>query len=340
MYKKIIILLIPLTFLILCIGTSIGSSDTSLIHIASIIGYKVLGIPLLKEINPNDVAIIWSLRLPRVFLAFLVGSSLSVSGAVVQSLLRNPLASPYTLGVSSGASLGVGFLIISGFSIPMLGRLTLPLIGFLCGLLTVFIIIKFAYNVDKSMSTSTIILSGMVFSLFCSAILTTVTALYSEDIKSIALWEMGSFSMKGWSYVQMGIPFFIIGIIGVMRYCTEMDILSFGEDQAKSVGVDVNTIKTRLLIFSAILTGSAVALSGIIGFVDLIIPHLVRRIIGAKHKYVIPVCIILGGCFMVITDLVARIIIIPSELPVGAITALIGAPFFAYIYFNKAHERK
>lgn len=340
MYKKIIILLISLTFLILCIGTSIGSSDTSLIHIASIIGYKVLGIPLLKEINPNDVAIIWNLRLPRVFLAFIVGSSLSVSGAVVQSLLRNPLASPYTLGVSSGASLGVGFLIISGFSIPMLGRLTLPLIGFLCGLLTVFIIIKFAYNVDKSMSTSTIILSGMVFSLFCSAILTTVTALYSEDIKSIALWEMGSFSMKGWSYVQMGVPFFIVGIIGVMRYCTEMDILSFGEDQAKSVGVDVNTIKTRLLIFSAILTGSAVALSGIIGFVDLIIPHLVRRIIGAKHKHVIPVCIILGGCFMVITDLVARIIIIPSELPVGAITALIGAPFFAYIYFNKAHERK
>lgn len=124
-----------------------------------------------------------------------------------------------------------------------------------------------------------------------------------------------------------GNSLFIIGIIGVMRYCTEMDILSFGEDQAKSVGVDVNTIKTRLLIFSAILTGSAVALSGIIGFVDLIIPHLVRRIIGAKHKYVIPVCIILGGCFMVITDLVARIIIIPSELPVGAITALIGAPF-------------
>ncbi|NOW05362.1 FecCD family ABC transporter permease [Clostridium beijerinckii] len=340
MYKKIIILLIPLTFLILCIGTSIGSSDTSLIHIASIIGYKVLRIPLLKEINPNDVAIIWNLRLPRVFLAFLVGSSLSVSGAVVQSLLRNPLASPYTLGVSSGASLGVGFLIISGFSIPILGSLTLPLTGFLCGLLTVFIIIKFAYKVDNSMSTSTIILSGMVFSLFCSAILTTVTALYSEDIKSIALWEMGSFSMKGWSYVQMGIPFFIIGIIGVMRYCTEMDILSFGEDQAKSVGVDVNTIKTRLLIFSAILTGSAVALSGIIGFVDLIIPHLVRRIIGAKHKYVIPVCVILGGCFMVITDLVARIIIIPSELPVGAITALIGAPFFSYIYFNKAHGRK
>lgn len=336
MYKKTIILLISLTFLVLCIGTSIGSSGTSVLNIISIIGYKSLGIPLSKDINTTDIAIIWNLRLPRVLLAFIVGGSLSVSGAVVQSVLRNPLASPYTLGVSSGASLGVGLLIISSFSIPILGKLTLPLVGFLCGLLTVLIIIKFASSVDKHMSTSTIILSGMVFSLFCNAILTTITALFSEDIKSIVLWQMGSFSMKGWSYVQIGLPFFILGVTGIMRYCTEMDILSFGENQAKSVGVNTTTIKKHLLICSAILTGSAVALSGTIGFVDLIIPHLVRRIIGAKHRYVIPICIILGGSFMVIADLVARTIIVPSELPVGAITALIGAPFFAYIYFKKS----
>ena len=121
MYKKTIILLIPLTFLILCIGASIGSSDTSVLNIISIVGYKAFGIPLSKNINANDIAIIWNLRLPRVLLAFIVGGSLSVSGAVVQSVLRNPLASPYTLGVSSGASLGVGLLIISSFSIPLLG---------------------------------------------------------------------------------------------------------------------------------------------------------------------------------------------------------------------------
>ncbi|WP_160688473.1 iron ABC transporter permease [Clostridium sp. C2-6-12] len=336
MYKKAIILLIPLTFLILCIGTSIGSSGTSVLNIISIIGYKAFGIPLSKNINANDIAIIWNLRLPRVLLAFIVGGSLSVSGAVVQSVLRNPLASPYTLGVSSGASLGVGLLIISSFSIPLLGKLTLPLAGFLCGLLTVLIIVKFASSVDKHMSTSTIILSGMVFSLFCNAVLTTITALYSEDIKSIVLWQMGSFSMKGWSYVQIGLPFFILGIVGIMFYCTELDILSFGENQAKSVGVNTTKVKKHLLICSAILTGCAVALSGIIGFVDLIIPHLVRKLIGAKHKYVIPVSVLLGGSFMVITDLIARTIIVPSELPVGAITALIGAPFFTYIYFKKS----
>lgn len=336
MYKKTLILLIPLTFLILCIGASIGSSDTSVLNIISIVGFKSFGIPLSKNINANDIAIIWNLRLPRVLLAFIVGGSLSVSGAVVQSVLRNPLASPYTLGVSSGASLGVGLLIISSFSLPFLGKLTLPLTGFLCGLLTVLIIVKFASNVDKHMSTSTIILSGMVFSLFCNAVLTTITALFSEDIKSIVLWQMGSFSMKGWSYVQIGLPFFILGIAGIMFYCTELDILSFGENQAKSVGVDTTKVKKHLLVCSAILTGCAVALSGIIGFVDLIIPHLVRKIIGAKHKYVIPACVLLGGSFMVITDLIARTIIVPSELPVGAITALIGAPFFTYIYFRKS----
>lgn len=334
--KVIITLLLLLSFFVLCIGTSIGTSNTSIINIVSILAYKTLGIPLAKGININDVAIIWNLRLPRVLLAFIVGSSLSVSGAVVQSILRNPLASPYTLGVSSGASLGVGLLIVSNFSLPLLGKLTMPLVGFLCGLLTVFIILKFSSQVDKNMSNSTIILTGMVFSLFCSAILTTITALYSEDIKSITLWQMGSFSMRGWSYVWIGIPFFIIGVIGVMLYCTEMDILSFGEEQAQSVGVDTSTIKKKLLFFSALLTGSAVAISGIIGFVDLIIPHLVRKIFGAKHSIVIPISIILGGCFMVIADLVSRTIIVPSELPVGAITALIGAPFFAYIYFSKS----
>jgi len=334
--NKAILLLILLTFLIICLGTSIGGANTSIKDILSIIVYKILAIPLSKGIDNNDVAIIWNLRLPRVLLAFIVGGSLSVSGAVVQSVLKNPLASPYTLGVSSGASLGIGLLIVSGFSIPFMGKLTMPIVGFLCGIVTIFAIVKFTSIVDKGMSNTTIILSGMVFSLFFNAILTTITALYSEDIKSIVLWQMGSFSMKGWSYVKIGIPFFIIGITGVIFYCKEMDILSFGEEQAKSVGVDTSRIKRNLLVFSAILTGSAVALSGTIGFVDLIVPHLVRRMFGAKHKIVIPICIIFGGCFMVITDLVARTIIVPSELPVGAITALIGAPFFAYIYFKKS----
>lgn len=320
-------------------GISIGSSNINILDTSNILLNKMLNIPLRKNINPKDISIIWIIRLPRVLLAFMVGGCLAVSGAVVQSVLKNELASPYTLGVSSGASLGAGLVIVLGISIPFLGGFTLPIVGFLFGLSTVYLVIVFSAKIDKTMSNNTIILAGMVFSLFVNALLTTMTALFSEDIKSITLWQMGSFSMKGWSYVQALIPFLIIGMIGVLKYSREMDILTFGEEQAKAVGVDTTKIKKRLFIFSTTLTGAAVSLSGTIGFVDLIAPHIVRRIFGSKHSYVIPMSFIFGGCLMVITDLISRTIISPAELPVGAITALIGAPFFAYVYFNSKKGR-
>ena len=270
-----------------------------------------------------------------MLLAFLVGGCLATSGAIVQSVLKNQLASPYTLGVSSGASLGAGLIIISGIVIPIVGSFTLPLVGFLFGLGTVYIVITFSARIDRTMSNNTIILSGMVFSLFVNALLTTLTALFSEDMKSIALWQMGSFAMKGWTYVKLIIPFAIIGVIGVMRFTREMDIITFGEEQVKAVGVETSRVKTKLFVYAAVLTGGAISLSGTIGFIDLIAPHAVRKVFGSKHKYVIPMSFIFGGCLMVISDLIARTIIVPSELPVGAVTALIGAPFFAYVYFRK-----
>ncbi|MGL4910945.1 MAG: FecCD family ABC transporter permease [Romboutsia sp.] len=332
--RNLSMLCIPMVFFIICMGISIGSSNINILDTANILLNKMLHIPLRENINPKDISIIWTIRFPRVLLAFMVGGCLSVSGAVVQSILKNELASPYTLGVSSGASLGAGLVIVLGISIPILGVLTLPLVGFLCGLATVYLVIVFSQKVDKTMSNNTIILAGMVFSLFVNALLTTITAVFSEDIKSITMWQMGSFSMKGWSYVKVLLPFLIIGMIGVLKYTKEMDILTFGEEQAKAVGVDTPKVKKNLFIFSATLTGSAVALSGTIGFVDLIAPHIVRRIFGSKHSYVIPMSFVFGGCLMVITDLISRTIISPAELPVGAITALIGAPFFGYVYFK------
>ena len=333
--KLLILLAIPFVILVLCIGTSIGSSNINIWDTISIVGNKIFNIPLRTGIKPEDVAIIWVIRLPRVLLAFGVGASLAVSGAIIQSILKNPLASPYTLGVSSGASLGVGIYIVLGISIPVVGNLAMPIIGFLCGVLTVFAVIIFSNKVDRGLSNNTVILAGMVLSLFTSAMLTTVTSICSEDLKAITMWQMGSFAMKSWSYVLAGIPFLIIGIFMAVRYTREMDILSFGEDGAKAIGVETKKVKKTLLVSVAILTGSAVALSGVIGFIDLITPHIVRKIFGASHKIVIPMCIILGGTLMVLTDLVSRTLISPSELPVGAITALIGAPFFAYLYFGK-----
>ena len=330
------ILSVPLVFLIICIGTSIGSSNISIMDIISIIVHKLFNINLLEGIEAKEVAIIWSIRLPRVLLAFCVGGALAASGAVVQSILKNPLASPYTLGVSSGASLGVGLLVVSGVTIPFIGNFSMPLVGFLCSLLTMTIVLLFASKVDKKLSNNTIILTGMVFSLFFNAVLTTLTALFTKKMESVTLWQMGSFSMRGWSYLKAGIPFFLIGIIGIMLFVKEMDVLTFGEDQAKTIGVETEKVKRYLFLFVAILTGAAVSISGTIGFVDLIAPHLVRKIFGSKHSYVIPMSVVFGGCLMVITDLISRTIIVPSELPVGAITAMIGAPFFAYLYFKKS----
>ena len=333
--KKKAIISILLGLIIIGIGTSIGSSNINLLETISILVNKVFNIPLMEGIEPKNIGIVWKLRLPRVLLAFFVGGCLATSGAVVQSILKNQLASPFTLGVSSGASLGAGLVIITGIAIPAVGSFTLPLVGFLFGLGTVYIVVAFSSKIDKTMSNNTVILSGMVFSLFVNAILTTLTALFSEDLQSISIWQMGSFSMKGWSYVKLIIPFAVLGMFGIMRYIREMDIITFGEEHAKTVGVETSKVKSKLFIYSAMLTGGAISLSGTIGFIDLIAPHFVRRIFGSKHKYVIPMSFICGGCLMVIADIIARTIVVPSELPVGAVTALIGAPFFAYVYFKK-----
>ena len=229
--KKKCIISIFILISIIYIGTSIGSSNISMLDTISIIANKTFGITLRDGVLPKDVSIIWKIRLPRVLLAFLVGGCLATSGAVVQSILKNQLASPYTLGVSSGASLGAGLVIITGITIPVIGSFTLPFVGFIFGLFTVYLVILFSSKIDKTMSNNTIILAGMVFSLFVNALLTTLTAMFSEDLKRIALWQMGSFAMKGWTYVGLIIPFCLVGMIGTLMYTKEMDILTFGEEQ-------------------------------------------------------------------------------------------------------------
>lgn len=334
--RKKILLSVVITFFIISMGASSGSSHIGIFDTISVMLNKLFNLPLNENITSPQVAIVWKIRLPRVLLAFIIGGCLAVSGAVIQSVLKNELASPYTLGVSAGASLGAGLVIVSGISIPFLQEFTLPLVGFISGLATVFLVISFAAKIDRAMSNNTIILAGMVFSLFVNALLTTLTAFFTEDLQSITLWQMGTFAMKGWSYVGLIMPFFIIGTLGVLRFTKEMDILTFGEEQAKLVGVDTKKVKTKLFMYCAILTGGSVALSGTVGFVDLIAPHIVRKIFGSNHKYVLPMSFLFGGGLMVITDLIGRTVVSPMELPVGAVTALIGAPFFGYIYFKKA----
>lgn len=320
-------------------GIGIGSVYVAPKATINIIMNKLFSTPLLEGVQESAVSIVWNLRIPRTLLAFIVGGALAVSGTVMQSVLKNPLASSYTLGVSSGASVGAGIAIITGISLPFLGMFTLPLFGLIFGLMTVFLAVSFTAKLDKNMSNNTIILVGMVFSLFINAILTLMSALWRDHIQQLIFWQMGSFSSREWSSVLILFPIVTIGVIILMRYARELDLLTFGEDQAYTVGVEVNKIKWLLLGLSAGLTGSAISFVGVIGFIDLIAPHVVRRFFGSSHKIVIPVSLLLGGAFMVLSDLIARTLISPSELPVGAVTALVGAPFFAYVYFSKGKVR-
>jgi iron complex transport system permease protein len=321
------------SLLILWAGISLGSSNIAFGETLKALLEKIFGIPL--ETEGRIISIVWNLRFPRAILAFMIGGALAASGAVFQSVLKNPLASPYILGVSSGASLGAGLVVLTGFTLPLIRGFTLPFAGFVFGIGTVFLVIWCASRLDKTMSNNTVILFGMVFSLFVNAILTTLTALYREELRNLLYWQMGSFSMRGWSYSGLLLPFLIIGSLVIFRYALEMDILSFGDDDAQSMGVDSVRVRRILLACSAALTGAAVALCGVIGFVDLIAPHLARKITGSRHCYVLPMAFLLGGSLLVVTDLVARTAVSPSELPVGAVTALIGGPFFAWLYFKK-----
>lgn len=330
-----IIIAVCVSLFVIIFGIALGSVYIPPAEIFNIILHKVRGINLPESIKPASVSIVWNLRMPRTLLAFIAGGALSVSGAVMQSVLRNPLASSYTLGVSSGASLGACIVIYYGITIPFASMLTLPLMGFVFGFGTILLSIAFASRIDGRMENNTIILTGMVFSLFINAVTTLMSALSREHMQRLIFWQMGSFSMKDWSTVFILAPVTIIGTIFITHFNRELDIMTFGEEQAQTMGVNLKRVKWILLITSAALTGSAIAFVGVIGFVDLVAPHIVRRLFGASHRYIIPMSALFGGAFMVICDLVARTVVSPSELPVGAVTALIGAPFFAYIYLGR-----
>lgn len=327
-----ILLAVAATLLILVGSIAVGSVNLSPGQVVEILTAKLSGNP--GTVDPNLSSIVWGMRFPRAVLAFLTGAALSASGTVMQSILKNPLASSYTLGVSSGASLCAALVMVTGFTIPFLGMFTLPAAGFAGGLATVFLALAFAARLDGKMENQTVILVGMVFSLFVNAILTLLTALSREHLQQMVFWQMGGFSGRDWSHVAVMFPVLLISMVVLQRFTPEMDIMSFGEEQAMSIGVDLKRVKLILIGIAALLTGTAVSLVGVIGFVDLIAPHVVRRIFGSAHRLVLPLSALFGGAFLMLAELVSRTVMAPTIIPVGAVTALVGAPFFALVFFR------
>lgn len=331
--------LLLLSVLALLAGIGVGSVSVSVGDLVSIFSNRLFGMPLPEGLNPVYPDLVMELRLPRVLLAFLVGAALAVSGAVMQSVLKNPLASSYGLGVSSGAGLGAALIMVSGLSGGALGAFLLPVTALVFGLGTVCAAIALSSRMDRSLSNNTIILTGMVLSLFMNALMSTLAAAFPSETHRIMLWQLGSFSMKEWRFVLVLLPVTVGCTLFFLRWARELDVMTFGEEQAAALGVDLKKAKWLLIGMVAVLTGAAVAFVGVIGFVDLIAPHVVRRFFGASHRRLLPMCALFGGSFMVLCDLAARTLASPSEIPIGSITALLGAPFFLYLYFAGRKRR-
>lgn len=293
-----------------------------------------------RETNPTTYHILWNIRMPRVVLAACVGASLALAGAAFQGLLKNPLADPYTLGISSGASVGAVATIFFGISLPFLGFFTLPIFSMVGAAVTIFLVMTFARLVDRTMKMETFILTGIIFSSFLGSCISLMVALTGEQLREIIGWLLGSVSNRGWSYVQMILPFIIIGTLLIWLCRRELNALVFGEEKAQYLGVHVKRSKYAVLAGGSILTGAAVAVSGTIGFVGLVVPHMVRIIVGVDHRHLLPLAFINGASLLVICDLVSRTIISPTELPIGVITSFIGAPVFAYIFFKQRSARR
>lgn len=325
--------------LALLLGVGVGSVYVPPGDILAILSGRIFGLSLPEHIPASYSVMVFNMRLPRVILAFLTGAALATGGGVMQSVLQNPLASPFGLGVSSGAGLGAALVIVLGLASAGLGAFLLPAVSLGFALGTVFFVLLLSARLDRGMSNVTIVLVGMVVSLFCNAVMTLLATASPAFAQRIQLWQLGSFSMREWSAVWVLLPVTVLACLFFLRHAKELDVMTFGEEQAVAMGVDLRRVKGKLMTAVAVLVGVAVAFVGIIGFVDLIVPHIVRRLFGAAHRRVLPASALLGGTFLVLCDLAARTLTPPHEIPIGSITALLGAPFFLYLFFAGRRDK-
>ena len=318
-----ILLLLGLVF-----AAGVGEVRLAPGDVARAVGHRLLP-SLVPPADELTTTVVLDLRLPRVLLAALVGAALAVAGAALQGLVGNPLADPYTVGVSSGAAVGAGLAVLLGLS-GALGGLALPLCAFAAALLTMGLVFALA-RVGGRLHTASFLLSGIVVGSFLWAVMTLLLSLARTEQRVILNWLMGRFSDADWPRVAVLTPFVLAGVALYTAAGRGMDAFSFGEDVARSVGVSVERFKAGTLALAALLTAVAVSVSGIIGFVGLIVPHLTRALIGPPHRALIPASALLGALLTVVADLIARTVLPGEEIPVGVVTALLGAPFFALL---------
>lgn len=315
--------------MILCI--CVGSVRISFSDTVTAVWNALRGLPVPENIAKN---IILNVRLPRVLCVALAGAALSVCGAAMQGLLRNPLADGSTMGVSSGAALGAIIAVATGFTLPGFtfgGSMVMAMIFAFASLI---LILSLSYALDRSLSTGSIILIGVIFTMFVSAIISLVITFASDHTRSLSFWTMGSFSGVNYDQVKvMGVTLLLCGVI-LLRYSPELNAFAIGEDNARHIGVNVKRVKLVVLITVSVLIGVCVSIAGTVSFVGLIMPHIARMLVGPNHRRLLPASLFSGAIFLLLADLTARTLLSPIELPIGVVTSIVGAVAFIIIFYQ------
>lgn len=331
--KLKITLAVCLLILTVMIAAVFGTADISIGDFFRTLLSRVPGIGEGIEVAKGHEIIIFNLRLPRILMALFAGAGLAVAGTVFQGVFSNPMAEPYLLGVSSGAAFGATIAAIIEINIRVLSFGTVSLFAFAGALGVVFLVYRLAMQKNQ-LPVSVLLLSGLAVNYFLSSLITLMMTFNHDKLESVYFWTLGSFKNASWEKVLIVGVVVVAGIVYVYRYNRELDLIMLGDEQAKSLGVEVDSLKKRLLLVSSLLAAVIVAASGIIGFVGLIIPHGVRLITGPAHGRLMPMAWIGGGVFLIICDTLARSVLETKELSVGIITSLCGVPFFLWLLYK------
>ena len=319
------------SLLVMAASLRFGAEDIGFVDSARILFQALRGGDVRTDSLGSSSVILLQVRLPRVLLGFMVGGSLAGVGVGLQALLRNPLADPYVLGISSGAALGAAVAILFGIGTTGVAIHALPLCAFAGGLMAIVLVYRIAATYGR-LPIHTLLLAGVILNAILSALIMFITSIMDPNRSfSVMFWLMGTLAAPDYPAMAVLLLYLIVGGSILLWQTPSLNLLTLGEESASSLGVEVETVKRTVFFTSALLTGAAVSMSGMIGFVGMVIPHAVRMVVGADHRLLLPASALVGGTFLVAADTVARTVLAPAEIRVGIVTALGGGPLFIYL---------
>jgi iron complex transport system permease protein len=340
-WKLIVTLLVVVLIVIILVSLNVGYAQIPFGNILTILGKQipfVNGFVDSSLVLPSQAAIILQIRLPRIIAGVVVGAALAASGVVYQGVFRNPMADSYVLGVSAGAAVGASVSILFGAGFSFFGLRFVQVAAFIGALFAMFLVYNIS-RVGSRVPVTTLLLCGIAVNFFLYSIVALLEVIAGDELHAIVFWLIGGFSNVLWSDIWAVIPFVVLGITISFFYARSLNLLAMGEETALHLGLNVERVKQILLVLASMVTAAAVSLSGLVGFVGLMVPHVTRLLVGPDHRILFPASTIIGAIFLVVCDALARVVATPFastlELPVGIITMLFGAPFFILLFRKK-----